>query len=69
MVEFWRVAHWLTGRHFVHLENSASEIIRLVRYTANGRPYVIYFESRRVWLDDPSGWKVTPLTNVTKATI
>jgi hypothetical protein len=67
MIELWRVAHWLTGRHFVHLENSSSEIIRMVRHTQNGRPYVKYYGSHRVWLDKPDGWEITPLTAIIRS--
>lgn len=62
MIELWRVMHFLTGRDYVHLRNSAGEMIRRVRYTHEGRPYARYFAGHLVWLDRESGWTVTPLT-------
>jgi len=62
MLELWRLAHFLSGADYVHLENSATQIIRRVRYTDHGRPYVRYYGHNLVWLDRPTNWIVTLLT-------
>ena len=62
MPTWWQIANWLTGAHYVHCENSANNIVRRVRYTASGRPFVVYFGSHFIWLDAPGSWKLTPLT-------
>ena len=64
-MNFWKLRHALFGTDFVHLENSADEIIRPVRYTHVGERYCIYFTSHLIWIDRPTcGWTVTPLTRV-----
>lgn len=58
----WKLWHHLFGWDFIHLENSATEIVRRVRHTAHGRPYTVYFGEHLVWLDRPNGWTVSALT-------
>lgn len=67
MPTWWQCMHVLTGADYVHLENSADEIIRRVRYTAAGRPFCRYFGSRLIFLDAPDGWRITPLTTTATA--
>lgn len=62
MLEPWRLLHFLTGHAYVHLEQLGEQMIRRVRYTHAGRAYVIYLGPYLVWLDDPDGWTITPLT-------
>lgn len=59
---FWRLRHMLFGSHFVHLENSASDMVRKVRVTVNGERYVVWVGAVLVFLDRPNGWTITPLT-------
>lgn len=54
--------HTLLGRKVVHLENSATQIVRRVRYTAEGEPYVRYFGSHLVFITRADcSWVVTPI--------
>ncbi|WP_312064662.1 hypothetical protein [Brevundimonas sp.] len=60
----WRLKHRLFGWHYVHLKNTATEIIRRVRQTACGQRYVVYFGQHLVFIDkDNCGWTVTELTS------
>ena len=58
----WRLKHRLFGWHYVHMSNTATDIIRRVRHTKSGRAYVVYFSDHLVFLDEPRGWWVTELT-------
>lgn len=58
---FRRLLTWLLGWQWVHCENSATEIIRRVRYTTDGRPYVIDCGAALIWLHSPGAWCLTPL--------
>lgn len=58
----WRLLHHLFGWDYVHLKNSATEIIRRVRFTKSGEPYVVYSGHHLVFLRDPGSWRVTCLT-------
>jgi hypothetical protein len=50
------------GWKLVHLENSATEIVRRVRFNAEGEPYCVYFGSYLIWIArEGAGWKVSPL--------
>lgn len=50
------------GWRLVHLENSVTEKVRRVRFTAEGEPYCIYFGEYRIWIArNDCGWRVTPL--------
>lgn len=60
----WPVLHRLFGWHYVHLKNTADEIVRRVRHTAGGERYVVYFGSNLVFIDRTScGWTVSELTD------
>ncbi len=59
---FRYMTHWLFGWDYVHLRNSATEIIRRVRYTSDGLVYIKYFSSHLVFLNTDKGWTITPLT-------
>ena len=56
------MTHWLFGWDYVHLSNSADQIIRRIRYTADGSAYVKYYGSSLIFLDGKEKWKLTPLT-------
>lgn len=56
------IIHRLFGWHYVHLRNTATEIIRRVRYTGSGEAYVVYFGDHLVFIARPNGWEVTLLT-------
>lgn len=59
----WRVLHAMLGWHYVHLRNSATQIIRRVMVTAAGERYVRYYDGHLVFIDRAGcGWQVTPLT-------
>lgn len=59
----WRLLNILFGFQYVHMQNSATEIIRRVRVTPRGERYVCYFGSYLVFIDrDHSGWLITALT-------
>lgn len=59
----WRLKHRLFGWDYVHLKNTATEIVRRVRRTASGERYVVYFAHDYVFIDRPlCGWTVTELT-------
>lgn len=66
MFELWRIIHTLTGRHFVHLDNGTTEMIRMVRFSHRSRPYVKWHSSKRIWLDSSSSgeWRITALTSM-----
>jgi hypothetical protein len=50
------------GWQLVHLENSATEIVRVVRYLPDGEPYAVYFGSHLAFFTRPgNGWVATPL--------
>lgn len=68
MGEAWRaLMHRWFGTEYVHMKNSADNIIRSVRRTSDGRPYVVYFASHIVFLDEPNGWIVTPILTKPRA--
>lgn len=58
----WRLWHYLFGWHFFHAENSATEVIRRLRFTASGEPYGVYFNDNIIWVNRPGTWTITPLT-------
>lgn len=58
----WKLLHKLFGWHYVHLRNSATEIIRRVHHTADKKAYAKYFTGHLIFLDRGDGWTVTPLT-------
>ncbi len=59
----WRTKHRLFGWHYVHAKNTATEIIRRVRRTADGERYIVYFGHHVAFIDRPGcGWHVTDLT-------
>jgi hypothetical protein len=58
----WKLGHALFGWQYVHMRNTATEIIRRVQTSPAGDRYVRYFSSDLVFLDKPHGWEVTPLT-------
>lgn len=60
----WRLFHKLFGWQYVHMENSADEIIRRVKKTPAGGRYVKYYGANYIWLDKPNShtWVVTNLT-------
>lgn len=59
----WKLGYYLLNHDYVHLKNTASDIVRRVRYTPAGKPYAWHFAFHYVWLDDEvAGWTVTPLT-------
>lgn len=60
---WWQVLNAIFGWHFVHLENFGYQLIRRVRYTGNGKPFVHYYGAYLIWLDQPDGWTVTFLTH------
>ena len=61
----WRLKHRLFGWHFVHLKNTATEIVRRVRETACGQRYVVYFDQHLIFIDkDDCGWTVNELTSM-----
>lgn len=65
----WRILNRLFGWHYVHLSSAGGhEIVRRVRYTADGTAYVvesreglIYTFDNLIFLNNTS-WTVTPLT-------
>ncbi|MNS99115.1 hypothetical protein D3C72_1335060 [compost metagenome] len=60
----WRLKHRLFGWHYVHLKNTADDIVRRVRQTGDGQRYVVYFSQNLVFIDNEScGWTVTELTS------
>lgn len=59
----WRLKHRIFGWHYVHAENTATEIIRRVRRTRDGDRYIVYFDHHVVFIDRPDHyWKITELT-------
>lgn len=61
----WRILNRFFGWQYVHMKNSADEIIRRVRWTASGEPFVRYFSSHLVFIARDRrehGWMVTALT-------
>lgn len=57
-----RILAALFGWKLVHLENSADEIVRRVRWTAEGEPYCVYCGQMLIWIArEGNGWKVSPL--------
>ncbi len=56
------ITHWLFGWNYVHLRNTATQIIRRVRYTATGSAYVVYYNGHLIFLDSDKTWVITPLT-------
>jgi hypothetical protein len=63
-MRLWPLFNWLWGWQYVQMANSATCMVRRVRYTAYGLPYVVYFGDHYVFLHRPDGWTVTPLTEV-----
>lgn len=58
----WPILHWLFGWDYVHMENSATSMIRRVRYAADGRAYVVYYSGHLVWIDNATTWRISALT-------
>lgn len=58
----WRLWHKIFGWNYFHAKNSATQEIRRLRFTAEGKPYGVYFGHHIIWLDNPERWEVTPLT-------
>ena len=59
----WRVMARLFGWHYVHMKNTATEIVRRVHQTRAGERYVVYFGEHLVFIDRANcGWSVTALT-------
>lgn len=59
----WSTKHRLFGWHYVHAKNTADEIIRRVKRTADGERFIVYFGHNLVFIDRPScGWRIKDLT-------
>ena len=59
----WRLKHRLFGWHYVHMSNPDHyDIIRRLRHTPSGVPYVVHREENIIFLNDIHRWKVTELT-------
>lgn len=61
----WRLFNRLFGWQYVHMENTCTDIVRRVYWTAGGEPFVRYFSDNLVFIGRPRtqhGWHVTPLT-------
>lgn len=52
-----------------HVSNCCTDIVRRVRFTAAGEPYVIHHGYRLVFLETQHGWTITPLTYGTSAQV
>ena len=61
----WRSSKLIFGGDYIHLRNSATQIVRRVRYTDQGERYVVYYGANFVFIDRPdTGWTITPLTEI-----
>jgi len=59
----WHTKNRLFGWHYVHARNTATEIIRRVKRTADGERFIVYFGHDLAFIDRPDcGWSITDLT-------